>query len=476
MENKVLHKIKAHFDGHFFTQQKDVHDFSKEITPNDFHSMNIYRGHVTEVELLPLEAKLPKTDFEFYQVHNIQIEPGGQWPFEIPRIFDFYEFNLDEVKFEQPNFQKGVHSSLKNDETYVKISGTLYGSILERKVNPPIDTPLPKPTPDEPCLQCNAENKSGGYGVDQREIYLGPESGKVWLRFNPVQRIDRLEVNYEGKRIWSTYEVHPNVDGFIGGDLSSGNQSTELWKSFDYKFNKDNTVSVVVTGKEPDTIWDYTLFCPNYIPPNLPSNAGDDPVNTNDPDNGGTGVKDPNNPNSPITDAIDKAKAGCRNKGCLNWLKYLFLLLLLLFLLKQCTSLGRHFQCYYEKAQSERLIKEYDEEIERKKKEIDDTKIEVEPCASKKANGTNEVTVDYYELGDKSGVVGVVYNMIDAKDMMEVYYDGELVGSTNGLVSGTGTISWNYEAEKGKPTRFMVKLTPGPDPHTEWDYKLICPQ
>ena len=149
---------------------------------------------------------------------------------------------------------------------------------------------------------------------------------------------------------------------------------------------------------------------------------------------------------------------------------------LILFLLKQCTSLGRHFACYYEKAQSERLIKEYDEEIERKKKEIDDTKIEVEPCASKKANGTNEVTTDYYELGDKSGTVGVVYDMIEAKDMMEVYYDGELVGSTNGLVSATGTISWNYTAVKGKPTRFMVKLTPGPDPDTEWSYDLICPQ
>ncbi len=460
MENKVIHKIKAQFEGHFYTQQKDVIESTVKIIPNDSHLMHIYRGHVTEVELLNVDEKLPKTEFEFYQVHNIQIEPGGQWPHENPRIFDFYEFFLEDVKFGQPNFQKGVHSSLKNEETYVKISGTLYGSILERKINPPANTPLPKPSPDEPCIQCNADNKSGGYGVDQREIYLGEESGKVWLRFNPVQRIDRLEVTYEGNRIWSTYEVHPNVDGFVGGDLSSATPSTELWKSFDYKFNKDTNVSVVVTGKEPDTIWNYTLYCPNHIPPNLPANAGN-----SDSD-------DTKNPISPLTNAL----SGCRNKGCLNWLKYLFLLLLILFLLKQCTSLGRHFACYYEKAQSERLIKEYEEEIERKKKEIDDTKIEVEPCDSKTESGDNRVSIKNYELGDQSGRVDINYDMVYAKDMLELYYDGELVASTNGLVSGKNKVSWNYIAVKGKPTRCMVKLTPGPDPTTIWKYTLYCPQ
>jgi hypothetical protein len=465
MENKVIHKIKARFEGHFYTKQEDVEDGKLNIVPNDSHLMHVYRGHVTDVELLNVDEKLPKTAFEFYQVHNIQIEPGGQWPHEIPRIYDFYEFFLDDVNFGQPNFQKGVHSSLKNEETYVKISGTLYGSILDRKVNPPVSTPLPEPSVEEPCLQCNAENKSGGYGVDQREIYLGPESGKVWLRFDPVQLMDRLEVFYEGKRIWSTYEVHPNVDGFVGGELSKGTQSAEMWKSFDYTFNKDNNVSVVVTGKEPDTVWDYTLHCPNFIPPNLPANAGNDPIENdptgNDPQGGGV---------------VEQLKSGCQNQGCLKWLKYLFFLLLLLFFLKQCTSLGRHFACYYEKAQSERLIKEYEEEIERKKKEIDDTKVEVKPCASKKANGTNQVSIDYYELGDQSGIVSVPYEMYSAKDMMEVYYDGQLVGSTNGLVSGNGTISWNYTAKKGSPTQFMVKLIPGPDPATEWKYDLICPQ
>jgi hypothetical protein len=467
MENKIIHKIKAQFEGHFYTQQKDVVEGTVKIIPNDSHLMHIYRGHVTDVEILNVDEKLPKTEFEFYQVHNIQIEPGGQWPHENPRIFDFYEFFLEDVKFGQPNFQKGVHSSLKNDETYVKISGTLYGSILERRINPPANTPLPNPSPDEPCIQCNADNKSGGYGVDERKIYLGPESGKVWLRFNPVQLMDRLEVTYEGKRIWSTYEVHPNVDGFVGGELSSAKQSSEMWKSFDYKFNKDNNVSVVVTGKEPGTVWDYTLYCPNHIPPNLPANAGNDPGGNDDP-----GVDNPKKPDPPLANVL----SGCRNKGCLNWLKYLFLLLLILFLLKQCTSLGRHVACYYEKAQSERLIKEYDEEIERKKKEIDDTEIDVQPCASKKANGKNEVAIDYYELGEQSGIVSVPYEMYSAKDMMEVYYDGQLVGSTNGLVSGTGTISWNYTAKKGSPTQFMVKLIPGPDPYTEWKYDLICPQ
>ena len=460
MENKVKYKIEADFEGWMWTSQEDVIPSEKKVMANAEHSMNVYRGHVTNIKMLdPADTSMPKSEVMLHMVHNIQIEPknidvdpDSEWPLPNPRIFDFYQFHLNNVRIDEVNFQKGIYSPKDRDKTYARIRGRLIGTILERRIDPPV--PNPPTPPEEECVSCSQQVKSGGYGVDEQVIRLGKESGKTYIEFKPKERVDMLEIFYMGTRVWSTHQIQPNENGFVGGDLDitkgiSDAQKTK-WGVFDYIHKGDDHVTVRVTGKEPDTIWDYTLYCPNVVPPNAEVQDSSD---------------------QSVRDTIDKLN----NKGCWKYLWYLLLLLLLLYILKQCTSLGRHAQCWYEKSKYERQLKEFDQEYAQTEQEIKDTEVNVQPCASKKAKGTNETDVQYFDLGDKPGVVNVAYDMFEAEDMIEIYYDGEMVGSSGGLVSGKGLIPWNYKAEKGRPTRFMVKMIPGPVTSTEWKYDLMCP-
>lgn len=94
--------------------------------------------------------------------------------------------------------------------------------------------------------------------------------------------------------------------------------------------------------------------------------------------------------------------------------------------------------------------------------------------ATVKSGGKGETTTQH-ELGKKSGIVVIEYDMKRLPDEINVYYDNVLVATSNGLVSGTNTIKFKYNAQANKPTFCIVKIS-APYDSTEWNYLLNCPQ
>jgi hypothetical protein len=86
--------------------------------------------------------------------------------------------------------------------------------------------------------------------------------------------------------------------------------------------------------------------------------------------------------------------------------------------------------------------------------------------------GYKEVT---HQLGLQPGTVHIAYDMLNLPDEMDVYYNDQLVGSTSGLVSGTGNISFYYPADPNKPSYCKIILK-APKSGTEWNYHIGCPR
>jgi hypothetical protein len=86
--------------------------------------------------------------------------------------------------------------------------------------------------------------------------------------------------------------------------------------------------------------------------------------------------------------------------------------------------------------------------------------------------GNNEYT---HNLGSDPGIVNITYNMQIIPDKISIYYDGKLVASSGKLVSNTGSVSFYYPAEKGKPTYCKVILY-APEDNTSWSYHIGCPR
>jgi hypothetical protein len=83
--------------------------------------------------------------------------------------------------------------------------------------------------------------------------------------------------------------------------------------------------------------------------------------------------------------------------------------------------------------------------------------------------------VNVHALGDNPGKVVINYDMFAIVDKMDVYYDNQLVASTNQFVSGTGILEFNYPATPEKPKNCKIVLS-APDPGTNWQYMLHCPR
>ena len=94
--------------------------------------------------------------------------------------------------------------------------------------------------------------------------------------------------------------------------------------------------------------------------------------------------------------------------------------------------------------------------------------------ASVQSGGQGETTTQH-ELGKRSGVVTIEYDMKSLPDEINVYYDNVIVASSSGLVSGSNSIQFKYTAVAGKPTFCIVEIS-APYNSTEWDYLLNCPQ
>ncbi|PJX22789.1 hypothetical protein CAP47_07115 [Psychroflexus sp. S27] len=108
-------------------------------------------------------------------------------------------------------------------------------------------------------VDCNEETKSGGYGVTKTQHNMGANPGKVIVQYEMQNIPDKLEVFYEGNVLTSTFEINGNENGFVGDALKSGGQGK---LSFEYKPNKENFVTVRVTGTDENTAWGYIILCP----------------------------------------------------------------------------------------------------------------------------------------------------------------------------------------------------------------------
>lgn len=98
------------------------------------------------------------------------------------------------------------------------------------------------------------------------------------------------------------------------------------------------------------------------------------------------------------------------------------------------------------------------------------------PCNTQTTeNGGQGYHENTHFLGDSPGKVRIQFDMYNQKDKMDVYYDNQLVASTNGVVAGLGTLEFTYSALSGKPKYCTIIMT-APESGTSWEYYLACPQ
>jgi len=95
-------------------------------------------------------------------------------------------------------------------------------------------------------------------------------------------------------------------------------------------------------------------------------------------------------------------------------------------------------------------------------------------CGTQSFSGGSGTTVNYHNLGTTPGRVDVTYDMYDIADKLIVRYNGQIVAQTDGYVSNTGTLSFNYVPVEGV---YHIEVTViGPSSGTSWNYRVLCPQ
>ena len=82
--------------------------------------------------------------------------------------------------------------------------------------------------------------------------------------------------------------------------------------------------------------------------------------------------------------------------------------------------------------------------------------------------GTTTLTID---LKKTSGSFPVSYNMFSIPDGLDIFYEGQTIFSTNGLVSGSKSVTVTYS---GSSTFVKVRIS-APNPGTAWDLSVGCP-
>lgn len=90
------------------------------------------------------------------------------------------------------------------------------------------------------------------------------------------------------------------------------------------------------------------------------------------------------------------------------------------------------------------------------------------------SGGLNQVTTNYYVLANGDGVLTLSYDMKVIPDKADLYVNEMLAVSTNGLVSGTGTLTTDTLAlHAGDQIKIVIT---GTDSNTIWDYTLDYPR
>ena len=101
----------------------------------------------------------------------------------------------------------------------------------------------------------------------------------------------------------------------------------------------------------------------------------------------------------------------------------------------------------------------------------DDSEVNAQPCNAATQSGGDGVTNTIHELGQTSGTFDFTYQAYTVEDQFEVFYEGVVVYTTGGPVSGGATVPVTYGP--GSSTQVTVRVTGGSG--TVWDYTVNCP-
>ncbi|SEB06585.1 hypothetical protein SAMN05443667_11924 [Flavobacterium gillisiae] len=94
-------------------------------------------------------------------------------------------------------------------------------------------------------------------------------------------------------------------------------------------------------------------------------------------------------------------------------------------------------------------------------------------CDQTVKSGGQGMTENSHDLGNKPGKVVLEFDMNQIPDELFVYLDGLKVASTNGLVSGPGSLAFDFDPNKNKSCTVIIKA---PQENTEWKYLVNCPK
>lgn len=96
------------------------------------------------------------------------------------------------------------------------------------------------------------------------------------------------------------------------------------------------------------------------------------------------------------------------------------------------------------------------------------------PCGVATASGGQGTTRTRHGLGPDPGLVNIDYQMFSVPDRLDCYYQGVLIATTGGLVSGLGTLQWSYNPAPSDPQWCLV-IVSAPQSGTAWAYTINCP-
>jgi hypothetical protein len=115
--------LSGKFTGLFYTLQSKYLNAGESFPLNDLHEINIYRGIVSEAQLIDeTEFDSFHCECNFFNINNIQINTAEQWPLNNDQIFQLGELKIKHIRL------KNVH--LLNEKTYGEIEGEIVANVL----------------------------------------------------------------------------------------------------------------------------------------------------------------------------------------------------------------------------------------------------------------------------------------------------------------------------------------------------------
>lgn len=95
-------------------------------------------------------------------------------------------------------------------------------------------------------------------------------------------------------------------------------------------------------------------------------------------------------------------------------------------------------------------------------------------CGQLNDSGGGARTEKLHEMGSTAGRVVISYDMYGIADRIDVYYQNQLLASTNAEVSGSGTVQFQY-SPVGGVTQIKVVMTSTSVSGSSWEYMVNCP-